>query len=64
MSRTPRTSLFERLQKGLQESVAHCRGELTLKTVEVPEDPPQIDAAFHAAPGNRLPQRRTAPGDA
>jgi putative transcriptional regulator len=49
MSRTPRTSLFERLQKGLQESVAHCRGELTLKTVEVPEDPPQIDAATLAA---------------
>ena len=60
MSRTKRTSLFERLQNSLQEGVAHCRGELTLKTVEVPEGPPQIDAAS----GNRLPQRGTAPGDA
>ncbi|MFM7924479.1 MAG: helix-turn-helix domain-containing protein [Planctomycetaceae bacterium] len=49
MNGTTRKSLFERLQKGLQEGVAHCRGELTLKTVEVPEDPPQIDAATLAA---------------
>ena len=37
-------SLFERLKTGLQEGIAHAKGELTLKTVEVPEPPPEIDA--------------------
>src|SRR6478735_8830507 len=39
-----RKSFFERLKVGLQEGIAHARGELTLKTVEVPEAPPEIDA--------------------
>jgi len=52
--------MIGKLQKGLQENVAHYRGELTLKTVKVSAGPRQIDAAT----GNRLPQRRTAPGDA
>src|SRR3954453_5568805 len=37
-------SLFERLKSGLQEGIAHAKGELTLKTIEVPEAPPEIDA--------------------
>lgn len=34
-------SLFERLQQGLQESIAHSRGELSLVTVELPAPPPK-----------------------
>jgi putative transcriptional regulator len=44
-----RKPLFERLKQGLQESIAHAKGELTLRTVEVPDDPPEIDAATLAA---------------
>jgi putative transcriptional regulator len=36
MASKTRKSLFERLKKGLEESIAHAKGELTLKTVEVP----------------------------
>lgn len=39
-----RKPLFERLKQGLEEGVAHAKGELTLRTVEIPEDPPEIDA--------------------
>lgn len=44
-----RKPLFERLKKGLEEGVAHAKGELTLKTVQVPEAPPEIDAKTLAA---------------
>jgi putative transcriptional regulator len=46
MTRPP---LFERLKAGLQEAVSHARGELSLRTVEVPEAPPSIDAKTVAA---------------
>jgi putative transcriptional regulator len=39
-----RKPFFERLQAGLNEGIAHTRGELTLKTIEVPDAPPEIDA--------------------
>ena len=35
-----RKPFFERLKAGLEEGIAHAKGELTLKTVEVPEPPP------------------------
>lgn len=44
MTKTARKPLFERLKQGLEEGIAHAKGELTLKTVEVPEKPPEIDA--------------------
>ena len=44
MARKSRKPLFERLKAGLEEGIAHARGELTLKTVDVPEAPPEIDA--------------------
>jgi putative transcriptional regulator len=44
MATKTRKSFFERLKSGLQEGIAHAKGELTLKTVEVPEPPPEIDA--------------------
>lgn len=44
-----RKPLFERLKQGLEEGLAHASGEMTLKTVQVPEAPPEIDAATLAA---------------
>jgi putative transcriptional regulator len=44
MKTKPRKPRFERLKSGLEEAIAQARGELTLKTVEVPESPPEIDA--------------------
>lgn len=44
-----RKSLFEELKQGLLEGIAHAKGELTLKTVEVIAEPPEIDAATLAA---------------
>ena len=38
-----RPPLFERLQTGLQAGIAHVRGELTLRTTTLPEEPPEID---------------------
>ena len=44
-----RKPFFERLKTGLEEGIAHAKGELTLKTVELPEAPPEIDAKTLAA---------------
>jgi len=44
MTTKKRKPLFERLTQGLEEGIAHTKGELTLRTVEVPEEPPEIDA--------------------
>src|SRR6476469_9619844 len=44
MATKTRKSLFERLKAGLREGIAHAKGELNLKTIEVPEPPPKIDA--------------------
>lgn len=44
MTSKPRKPFFDRLKAGLQEGIAHARGQRTLKTVEVPEAPPKIDA--------------------
>lgn len=43
MTTKRRKPLFERLKQGLEEGIAHVQGELTLRTVEVPEEPPEID---------------------
>jgi hypothetical protein len=44
MATNTRKPFFERLKTGLEEGIAHAKGELTLKTVDVPEAPPEIDA--------------------
>ena len=49
MTTKRRKPLFERLQQGLEEGIAHVRGVLTLRTVEVPEEPPEIDGETLAA---------------
>ena len=45
MATNPRKPLAERIKLGLQEALAHAKGELTLKTTVLPEAPPEIDAA-------------------
>jgi putative transcriptional regulator len=37
-------SLFEQLRAGLEDSIAHSRGELTLVTTELPAPPPRLRA--------------------
>ena len=49
MTTKRRKPLFERLKQGLQEGIAHVQGELTLRTVAVPEEPPEIDGETLAA---------------
>lgn len=49
IAKRSRKPLFERLKQGLEEGIAFARGELSLKTVEVPDEPPQVDAATLAA---------------
>lgn len=44
MATKPRKPLSERIKLGLQEALAHAKGELTLKTTVLPEAPPEIDA--------------------
>jgi putative transcriptional regulator len=33
-------SVFEQIKQGLQDSIAHARGQLSLRTVELPAPPP------------------------
>ena len=49
MKTKTRKSLFERLKLGLLEGISHEQGEITLRTVEVPEDAPDIDGETLAA---------------
>jgi putative transcriptional regulator len=37
--------LFERLKRGMEESIAHSRGELNLKTTTLPLPPPPASSA-------------------
>jgi hypothetical protein len=37
------------LKQGLEEGIAHVQGELTLRTVELPDEPPEIDGETLAA---------------
>jgi putative transcriptional regulator len=43
--RQSRGSFAARLKAGLAEGIRHTKGELTLRTVRVPERPPQIGTA-------------------
>ena len=46
---TKRKPLFERLSQGLKEGIAFAKGELSLRTVEIPDEPPEIDGKTIAA---------------
>src|SRR4051812_2662998 len=41
-----RLRVADQIRKGLEEAIRHARGEITLKTtnVELPDEPPEIDA--------------------
>ena len=45
--RRKRLPVAEQIRKGLEEAIRHARGEITLKTttLELPDRPPEIDAA-------------------
>jgi putative transcriptional regulator len=45
MSDHETASFFERLKKGLEESLAYSRGELSLKTTTLPAPPPPASRA-------------------
>lgn len=49
MTAKQRKPLFERLKQSVGEGIAHVRGDLTLRTVDVPEEPPEIDGTTLAA---------------
>ena len=44
MANRTRKPLYERLKKGLEEGIQFSKGELNLRTVEVPEKPPMVSA--------------------
>ena len=46
-----RLPVAARIRKGWEEAIRHARGEITLKTtvIELPDDPPEIDAPTLAA---------------
>jgi putative transcriptional regulator len=44
MSDFEKATFFERLRKGLQEGIAYSRGEINLKTTELPMPPPKAKA--------------------
>ncbi len=46
MTAKRRIPLFERLKKDLEEGIAHAHSELTLRTVEVPEELPSAADSF------------------
>ena len=45
MSQHEKASLFDRLRKGLSESSAYSKGELSLLTTQLPAPPPRPDPA-------------------
>jgi putative transcriptional regulator len=44
MNTKPRKPFADRVRAGLQDALAHARGERTLKSVTHPDAPPEIDA--------------------
>jgi hypothetical protein len=39
-----RPSLFERVKKGLEEAIQFARGEISIRTFEIEEPPPSVNA--------------------
>ncbi|MEX0716629.1 MAG: helix-turn-helix domain-containing protein [Planctomycetaceae bacterium] len=39
-----RQPLAARLAKSLEEGIRHAKGEVDLKTIEMPQEPPEVDA--------------------
>ena len=49
MSNRRRKPIFERLKQGLEEGISETQGKLTLRTIPMPEPPPEISARAVAA---------------
>jgi putative transcriptional regulator len=49
-----RAGVFDELMQGLRESLAHARGELTLRTTTLPMPPPAVSPARVAKIRHRL----------
>ena len=49
-----KASFFERLRKGMEDSIAYSRGELSLKTTTLPLPPPRAEAEQIAELRKRL----------
>lgn len=45
MTTKQRKPLFDRLRQGLEEGIAHEKGDVDLRTIAVPDEPPEIDSA-------------------
>lgn len=54
MTEYEKAGLFERLKKGLKDSAAYSRGELSLRTVELPAPPPSVSPRRVVALRHRL----------
>jgi putative transcriptional regulator len=54
MKRSEHASFFERLKKGLQDSIAHSRAQLNLRTTTLPAPPPPVSARDVAALRHKL----------
>ena len=54
MTDSEKASFFDRLRKGMEESIAYSRGQLNLKTMELPVPPPNLTAGDIAAVRRRL----------
>ncbi len=54
MSNHEEASFFERLEKAMEDSIAHSRGELTLRTTTLPAPPPPASARKVQALRRRL----------
>lgn len=54
MSTKGKMSVFEQIKAGLEDSIAHSRGELSLKTTTLPLPPPKAEARQIAQLRKRL----------
>ncbi len=52
-------SVFDQIKTGLEECLAHAKGELTLATVRVPAPPPRVDAKTIASVRRKLHMSQT-----
>ena len=54
MTDSEKATFFDRLRRGMEESVAYSRGQLNLRTTELPVPPPSLTARDIAAVRRRL----------
>jgi len=62
MATRARKPLFERLKAALEEGIAHAKGELPLRTIEVQDAPSEIDGKTLAVLQEQAALSQTAVG--